>query len=194
MDRDIEEQHYYCHACKVTSSIDPSQLLCPRCGSDFLQVAEIGGLQGNFQADPNPFIFEIHRSNEEDADVGNHRENGRLVINPSTLFGRLAHDLPEGQSEMERRDITRRALIHVLMELMEDGLGQRNEVSQGFIENLPVVSIENELIGKECMICMEFFEKGKEANRLQCGHLFHSECLVPWLRMKNSCPTCKRRI
>jgi len=34
------------------------------------------------------------------------------------------------------------------------------------------------------------FEEGKKAVRLNCGHLFHQECLRPWLGMRDACPYC----
>lgn len=27
-----------------------------------------------------------------------------------------------------------------------------------------------------------------------CGHLFHTECLEKWMKMKNECPYCRREV
>lgn len=45
-----------------------------------------------------------------------------------------------------------------------------------------------------CAICTEEFEAGEPAARMPCGHFFHRECLVPWLKAHCSCPTCRHEI
>lgn len=43
-----------------------------------------------------------------------------------------------------------------------------------------------------CSVCLEDFACGDRANKLRCSHVFHAQCLVPWLLMKNTCPVCRR--
>ncbi|ODV61673.1 RING-H2 finger protein ASCRUDRAFT_75652 [Ascoidea rubescens DSM 1968] len=44
-----------------------------------------------------------------------------------------------------------------------------------------------------CAICIEQFDDNDTVRGLICGHVFHSECIDPWLiTRKASCPTCKR--
>jgi hypothetical protein len=49
----------------------------------------------------------------------------------------------------------------------------------------------------ECCVCLSKFSDslGEEAEQkvleMPCGHLFHSECLLPWLEQHNSCPNCR---
>lgn len=41
-----------------------------------------------------------------------------------------------------------------------------------------------------CSICLE--SVSDEAHRLDCGHTFHANCLIGWLRQGNlSCPLCR---
>lgn len=44
-----------------------------------------------------------------------------------------------------------------------------------------------------CPICLLDFEKEEEVRMLpNCGHLYHFECIKPWLlKQKNSCPMCQ---
>jgi len=41
---------------------------------------------------------------------------------------------------------------------------------------------------KECSICLENFEGEDCVMRLPCGHLFHTDCVVGWLRQTMTCP------
>jgi hypothetical protein len=47
-----------------------------------------------------------------------------------------------------------------------------------------------------CSICICEFEEGEELRLLpECGHIFHTECILPWLtKKKNSCPLCQREV
>ncbi|KAI3630116.1 hypothetical protein MIR68_011551 [Amoeboaphelidium protococcarum] len=50
-------------------------------------------------------------------------------------------------------------------------------------------------LATNCSICIDDFEEGNELKVLQCGHVFHSDCLQPWLCEKSGvCPLCKLNI
>lgn len=44
-----------------------------------------------------------------------------------------------------------------------------------------------------CAICLEVLENDDNVRGLICGHVFHSDCLDPWLTKRRACcPMCKR--
>ena len=43
----------------------------------------------------------------------------------------------------------------------------------------------------ECEICLVDYEEGDELIRLPCLHLFHTNCVTPWLQKHRSCPVCQ---
>ncbi|KAK1308168.1 E3 ubiquitin-protein ligase RING1-like [Acorus calamus] len=45
-----------------------------------------------------------------------------------------------------------------------------------------------------CAVCLEGFGKGESVSRLPCRHVYHSECILKWLRCKGSCPVCRFEI
>ena len=42
-----------------------------------------------------------------------------------------------------------------------------------------------------CSVCQDSWAVEDECTRMPCEHTFHSECLAPWLRQHNTCPTCR---
>eukprot|EP00922_Rhytidocystis_sp_ex-Travisia-forbesii_P006843 GHVS01009993.1.p1 GENE.GHVS01009993.1~~GHVS01009993.1.p1 ORF type:complete len:686 (+),score=182.42 GHVS01009993.1:294-2351(+) len=42
-----------------------------------------------------------------------------------------------------------------------------------------------------CGICMDTYNIGDRQRRLECLHVFHSECVDKWLKLKGRCPVCK---
>jgi len=47
-----------------------------------------------------------------------------------------------------------------------------------------------------CAICIKRFEEKENVVRLPCHskHVFHSECIIGWLRASHRCPCCRRSI
>ena len=51
---------------------------------------------------------------------------------------------------------------------------------------------DNNSITSSCPICHDDFELGEEVGQLHYAHIFHPNCVSPWLRRKNTCPVCRR--
>ena len=42
-----------------------------------------------------------------------------------------------------------------------------------------------------CCICQSEIELGKETVLLPCGHMYHWDCCLEWLKTNNTCPMCR---
>ena len=42
-----------------------------------------------------------------------------------------------------------------------------------------------------CAVCKDEFECGQDCLSMPCQHYFHKECIIPWLKERNSCPVCR---
>jgi E3 ubiquitin-protein ligase RNF115/126 len=44
---------------------------------------------------------------------------------------------------------------------------------------------------QDCSVCKENYKLGDLISTMPCQHIFHEECLLPWLKQHNSCPVCR---
>ncbi|KAL5982053.1 hypothetical protein ACLOJK_016122 [Asimina triloba] len=61
-------------------------------------------------------------------------------------------------------------------------------------ESLPVVRFGDgrEAWPAECAVCICRFKGDEEVRELQCGHVFHRDCLDTWLEHQgHTCPLCR---
>ncbi|GAB4850510.1 hypothetical protein Ancab_029820 [Ancistrocladus abbreviatus] len=62
------------------------------------------------------------------------------------------------------------------------------------VEGLPSITVTQELLhtdSSQCAVCKDEFEVGAEAKQMPCKHVYHSDCILPWLELHNSCPVCR---
>ncbi|XP_043265146.1 E3 ubiquitin-protein ligase RNF181-like isoform X2 [Colletes gigas] len=80
---------------------------------------------------------------------------------------------------------------------MWDLLGQSTRLpppaSKSAIENLKEIEIGS-LDSKQCPVCLKDLEVGISAKCMPCKHVFHKECIIPWLEKTNSCPLCRHEL
>lgn len=61
------------------------------------------------------------------------------------------------------------------------------------IDAMPTITITQAHLrsDSQCPVCQDKFELGSEARAMPCSHIYHSDCIVPWLVQHNSCPVCR---
>lgn len=66
--------------------------------------------------------------------------------------------------------------------------------SKSAVEALPNIKVDDNLLKSElaqCAVCKDDFEQGMEVKQMPCKHVYHSDCILPWLELHNSCPVCR---
>lgn len=62
------------------------------------------------------------------------------------------------------------------------------------LESLKTTKLETK-IDTDCSICMGHLEKDEEVSELKCSHIFHTECIKPYLEQYNyKCPVCRAAV
>lgn len=61
------------------------------------------------------------------------------------------------------------------------------------IDAMPTIKISQRHLNTDahCPVCQDKFELGARARQMPCDHIYHSDCIVPWLVEHNSCPVCR---
>ncbi|KAL2079950.1 hypothetical protein ACEWY4_023743 [Coilia grayii] len=64
------------------------------------------------------------------------------------------------------------------------------------ISSLPTVAVSQEQAAcrLECPVCREEYAANECVRQLPCQHYFHSDCIVPWLQLHDTCPVCRKSL
>mmetsp|Transcript_25899 Transcript_25899/g.62389 ORF Transcript_25899/g.62389 Transcript_25899/m.62389 type:complete len:316 (-) Transcript_25899:371-1318(-) len=65
--------------------------------------------------------------------------------------------------------------------------------SQQALEALPTSHVQplEVILSDRCTVCQENYQVGDKITCLPCDHKFHKDCVVSWLKHRNSCPLCR---
>ncbi|KAF8947614.1 hypothetical protein BGZ47_008506 [Haplosporangium gracile] len=86
-------------------------------------------------------------------------------------------------------------LDDVITQMMEMQGRQNGPValSEEAINELPQHTLTSEELDAktECSVCKDEFERQDTCTQLKCKHIFHEDCIKPWLKTSATCPTCR---
>ncbi|XP_058109579.1 E3 ubiquitin-protein ligase RDUF1-like [Magnolia sinica] len=89
-------------------------------------------------------------------------------------------------------------LLDQLAQIEINGVGrcEHPPASKAAVESMPTIEIVDSHVVTEshCAVCKEPFELGSEAREMPCKHIYHSDCILPWLSLRNSCPVCRHEL
>ena len=90
---------------------------------------------------------------------------------------------------------------------------KKNRANPEVVEKLPIIKIEEKhckaskmqpgglrastkgkptnLECPTCAVCVENIQIGNKGMFMPCGHIYHPDCLKPWLETNNTCPVCR---
>ena len=172
----LNSRLYFCHPCQKTVPIATDELLCPTCGSDFLQEAKMPELDNDSDSSGSEprSIFRVSLEN---------------LNNQHNFFSRILEEI--AQHRVERRnlhDVFRNIMINFREPRFDDSESEEEDelhIKYEIVENDEDI---------DCKICTGNFVAGEEKSILVCNHHYHTQCLDPWLKIKQVCPFCRQRL
>lgn len=88
-------------------------------------------------------------------------------------------------------------IMNTLM-MMDNNKYGNPPAAKNAIEKLKKIKLSkdkiNELLNEKnkfCAVCKDEFNTEEECLIMPCDHFFHEGCLIPWLKLRNSCPVCR---
>lgn len=197
-----------CYQCRRPIRLHSRAMLCPRC--EVGSVLELGNPEGYASYGYRDILriidaldsLMLGNTPEQLTEALNalmiqRRRYGmdsetRVSNNPDHVFALL-----EGQRRRSRYGLdSDQHASPWLMELMEQLTSDQHgppPAPDAAIDAMPTVRITRAHLRIEscCPVCREQFEVGSEARQMPCNHIYHSDCIVPWLVQRNSCPLCR---
>lgn len=135
--------------------------------------------------------------------------NNPQIIGSNFSFNNLFNlpTIPESLSEPQNDSNTHTHMVNLLNTMI-------NGLESGFMMGPPpasfqdvVVTVDENEIDKlgskklesnletDCSICMGHMEKDEMVTELQCSHIFHTNCIEPYLKQYNyKCPVCRAEV
>ena len=189
---------YWCHLCKkeFTKLYIPNiDIQCVYCGNTFCEELE-NNISINSELHPIHYEpFSSRNNNEENSsnNLLNHILFSQGAAHPRSSHGLL--DLILNYAFIQNYNRNLENIINQI--LMNDNNKYGNPpASQSAVDKLENFKIsEKKLkefgIENSCPVCKEDFIVNEDCLLMPCEHHFHKDCLIPWLKERNSCPVCR---
>lgn len=85
------------------------------------------------------------------------------------------------------------AIVTQLLNQME-GSGPPPMTKDTIEKDVPIVKVSQRHIDEklQCSVCWDDFKLDETVRRLNCEHIFHPDCIIPWLELHATCPVCRK--
>ncbi|KAL9244221.1 hypothetical protein vseg_018022 [Gypsophila vaccaria] len=186
---------YFCHQCNRTVTVHPSpDPSCPLCLGGFLEeVPSTPTPTPNPNPYPNPNLSLFPDPFSPAFDPFAYFQSYVTTLHPNLRFVVQTSDaLPTNFGDYFMGP----GLEQLIQHLAENDPNRYGTppASKTAVDSLPTVAVSEDVVNSEsnsCAVCMTEFEAASYAKQMPCNHLFHSDCILPWLKLHNSCPVCR---
>ncbi|KAF5729606.1 hypothetical protein HS088_TW21G01773 [Tripterygium wilfordii] len=215
---------YWCYSCSRFVRVwSDETVICPDCNSGFVEEIDNPTLATRRTFPAAAMYMVGNRSNPDQSPTPALRRTRRLPgnrspINPVIVLrgqsdgdnesrgfelyyddggGSGLRPLPPSMSEFLLGSGFNQ-LLDQLSQIDMNGIGrcEHPPASKAAIESMPTIIIDDTHIAMEshCAVCKEAFELESEAKEMPCKHIYHTDCILPWLSLRNSCPVCRHEL
>lgn len=202
-------RNFYCNDCQRKSLINTQGVLrCPNCGS--LSVEIVRPHRRNRVTEDHQWDSYINtyanppRPNMQPREyfsTGLLHFGGMFTRRNRSLFDIFFMNFPA----FEQNDIhsyfddpfpffTTMNMGDILFYMAQNHPSEQAPASESSIKSLKDIKITEAEANEICSVCQDGFKQGEIVKVLPCNHHFHTDCILPWFRVKDSCPLCRHPI
>lgn len=169
---------FYCHGCHRTMHLigmtSPEDVFCPLCNSTFLE--ELSPARSQQQQG------QVHNSMR-----GLNPDQSRRLANAAAML-RILESRLRDELEFIQRSAANMAV--------DESSNAKKAMTLTQLSKLKNTALSVDLCCSQpsCPLCMENYKVDESVTQLPCSHIFHDECVLTWLAIKNSCPICRECI
>ena len=199
---------YWCHLCKKEFShiYENDDVKCSFCGKTFCEIIENEDTSN--ASHPSHFeAFNINNINTQNNINNTQNRNGtnnnlnnlNHFNRRAQIFRRRANHIVEVLAnyfliQNSNGDNLDNIINHIM--LHDTNKYGNPPAAKKAVESLKKYKINEEKIKEfgfenSCAVCKDEFNIGEECLSMPCNHYFHGDCLIPWLKERNSCPVCR---
>jgi E3 ubiquitin-protein ligase RNF115/126 len=200
---------YWCHLCKKEFNklfIENLEVNCRFCGNNFCEE-----VTNNLTEDDHPSNFEPFE---------NRRRSSILSLQSTSSLDSESGNPAENVIYVQRGERSRSSFLDILMSIIGDSYEDSNfesimnyimandpnkygnpPASKQSVDGLEKMTLTEENLRSltnecenSCSVCKDEFEIANNLIIMPCKHCFHDDCILPWLKERNSCPTCRREL
>ncbi|KAM7476646.1 hypothetical protein LguiB_023889 [Lonicera macranthoides] len=194
----VDRQTYWCHECDMSISLLSSTTtpLCPHCHTDFLEELDsplsLPLIPPNPNPNPNPSPFTSFLNHHASTTTTTTVDD---LVNDSTTF-HFPSAAASDDNFLLDSPYLHRLIHHLANSEASPSAAPRHHspASKSAIESIADVTFTHDLIKSDpimCAVCKDQFLIDVKAKRLPCNHIYHPDCILPWLNQHNSCPVCR---
>ena len=197
-----ETKNFWCHICKkkfMKEQGGNEDIKCPVCGQTFCELIE----NDDTSNESHPIHFEPFTVNDNnETNLINNRTNSSFsrrniieINNIGAIRTQRIFDFVSNYFIIQQYNNNFDLLIQHLMRNDPNKYGNP-PASKNSVEKLTKYKIDDKKIKEfgvenSCGVCKDEFNIGEECLSMPCNHYFHENCLIPWLKQRNSCPICR---
>ncbi|KAL6493372.1 hypothetical protein OROGR_032506 [Orobanche gracilis] len=196
---------YWCYQCTrlvpVASDDSDDVIVCPHCHGGFIQVVDPTDFSRPFIS---PSFSRLHRNGSS--------FNPLILFRPPPMAGGgqrrydLYYDDGTGLGLRPLPSTMPESLLGSGFELILDRLSQigfslwgppeNPPASKHAVASLPTIQISPNHVDSDshCAVCMDAFTLRSDAREMPCKHIYHPDCIFPWLNLHSSCPVCRQEL
>ena len=212
----FQTRKYWCHICKKEFSHileENSDIKCYTCGKTFCELLE----NEDTSNESHPIHFEPFVLNQSANTDNTNNTNNTSNANNINLNNNNRTNTTNSNNRRNIFEISNRRGTDRLFDLLTNYIIIQNDnidniinqimindtnkygnppAAKNAIEKLKKYKINEEKIKEfgfenSCAVCKDEFNIGEECLSMPCNHYFHGNCLLPWLKERNSCPVCR---